>query len=429
MDSEESCKKYTHLKKNNAYPSILSHNQALMGIDQCNKIIPKDKKVQNTFKYMYFKFGSGIFVQIKGNKLLHYYPFYNTKFKNEFSDLIKTDMDYFKTEKTRRKPLPKHKWRANNCLIKVVEDPTLGESFITELKNMLEETLSKYKVKDITFFVNRKDFPIWRKDGIEPYHHIYGENHPLVSHKYSEYAPIFGLTNRLDLFKDIMLPTYDCWQLITQKYYPPTCSNHYTFDKNVIPWNEKKETAVFRGSATGCYIDIERNPRLLISKINQEWNKKGSKYNGWIDAGVTRDIKKDKKHLGSDQLQRVNIQSLGINPVKPISMEEQKYYKYVFDIEGNSAAFRIGSLLSFGSVILKVESEYKMWIDQFLKPKVHYIPIKRDFSDLAAILKWCHTHDEACQRLGANARRAYERYFNKPFIYKYLNKVLNQKNM
>lgn len=426
MNSVKDCQRGTMLKRSNSYPAISSHNPALMGIEECNKIIPKDIIVQNTFNYMYFKFGSGIFVEIKNNKLHKYYPFYNTEFKNEFSELIKTDMSYFKTVKTRGKPLSKDKWRANNCLIKVIQDSDLGESFITELKVMLEETLAKYKIKDICFFVNRKDFPIWHKDGMEPYHHIYGENYPLISHKYSEYAPIYGLTNRLDYFKDRMLPTYDCWQLITQKYYPPTCSNNYTFDKTVIPWNKKKQIAVFRGSATGCYIDIEKNPRLLISKINQEWNKQGSKYKGWIDAGVTRDINKDKKNMYSDKLQRVNIKSLGIEAVSSISMEEQKHYKYIFDIEGNSAAFRLGALLSFGSVILKVESEYKMWIDKFLKPKVHYIPIKRDFSNLAVILKWCHTHDDACQKLGANARKAYERYFNKPFVYKYLSKILNE---
>lgn len=424
MDSLSKCEKGIKLKKNKKYDHK-SQFETLLGIDQCNAVIPKEQAVQNSFKYMYYKFGTGIFVQIKDNKLLHYYQFYNSDFKNEFSHLIKTDMSYFKNIKTRKKPLPKERWKANNCLIKVIQDDEISEHFVAEFKSMLEGTLKTHKVKDICFFINRKDFPIWHKLGMEPYHHIYGENVPLRSHKYSKYAPIYGLTNRLDLFKDVMIPTHDCWQLITQKYYPPTCINPYTFDKTVVPWDKKKRTAIFRGSSTGCFVDL-RNPRLLIGKINQEWNKTGSKYKGWIDAGVTREVRKDKKSLGSDQLQRVNLKKLGIEPVSPVSMGEQKHYKYVFDIEGNVTAFRIGALLSFGSVILRVESEYKMWIDQYLKPKVHYIPIKRDFSDLAAILKWCHTHDEACQRLAANARRAYERYFNKPFVYKYLNKVLNE---
>lgn len=434
MNSEQSCVKSVKKIRSSKNSRYSGHIPVLISWEECQKEIPKTKAIQNTLKYIFYKVGVGLFVQIKSNKIDKFVIFNNVNFENEFHDQIKLkegDIEkYFiaRGDKHKVKGLMKDKrrWRANNCLIKVLKDFSLNETYYEEFKSMLEGTLEHHKVKDTAFFVNRKDFPIMKRDGTEPYDHLYGANTPLLSHKYDQYTPIYTLSSNPTLFQDRLVPTDDCWKIITQKFYPPGCKNGYNFDKSVIPWDKKRQVAVFRGSATGCYTDL-RNPRLMISKINQDWSKPGSKYKGWIDAGVHKGVKKDKKTADSPYLTRVDLKELGIEPLTPIPMEEQKGYKYVFDIEGNVSAFRIGALLSFGSVILRVEGEYKMWIDQYLKPKVHYIPIKRDFSNLAAILKWCHTHDEACQKLGANARRAYERYFNKPFIYKYLSKVLNEK--
>lgn len=430
--TEEACKKSIKKIRSEVNNRYSGHTPVLINWDDCEREIGKiSKPVQNTLKYIFYKVGVGLFVQIKSNKIAKFIIFNNVNFQNEFHNLIKLKerdiAEYYKSHgnghKIRALIRDKRFWRANNCLIKVLKDFSLNESYYTEFHSMLEGTLKKHKIKDTAFFVNRKDFPILRKDRTEPYHHLFGEGVSLMSHSYDSYAPICSLCVRGDLFDDKLVPTDDCWKIITGKYYPPMCKNGYNFDHTVIPWSKKKEIAVFRGSATGCYTDL-RNPRLLISKINQEWNAKGSKRVGWIDAGVTRNVKKDKKTTDSPFLTRSNLKRLGIAPLSVISMEEQKKYKYIFDIEGNVSAYRIGALLSFGSVILRVESEYKLWIDQHLKPMEHYIPVKRDYSDLAKILEWCHTHDQACKRIGENARKAYEKYYTEKEVYKYLASIL-----
>lgn len=434
MNGEEECIKSIKKIRSSKNSRYSGTTPVLISWEECQKEIPNEKAVQNTLKYIFYKVGVGLFVEIKRNKIEKFIIFNNVNFENEFHEKIKLkegDIEKYyisRGDKHKVKGLikDKRKWRANNCLIKVLKDYSLNETYYAEFRSMLEGTLKQYNINDTSFFVNRKDFPILKIDGTEPYDHLYGPNTPLLSHKYNEYAPIYTLSSNPTLFRDKLVPTDDCWKIITGKYYSPGCKNGYTFDKSVIPWEKKKQVAVFRGSATGCYTDL-RNPRIMISKINQDWNKSGSKYKGWIDAGVHKGVKKDKKTFDSPYLTRVDLQQLGIKPLTPISMEEQKSYKYVFDIEGNVSAYRLGALLSFGSVILRVESDYKMWIDKYLKPKVHYIPIKRDYSDLAAILKWCHTHDEACQRLAANARRAYEKYYTESFIYKYLYNLFNEK--
>lgn len=57
-------------------------------------------------------------------------------------------------------------------------------------------------------------------------------------------------------------------------------------------------------------------------------------------------------------------------------------YKYQISIDGTVAAYRLPYLLGGSSVVLKQDSPYYEFFYHELKPNVHYIPFKRDLSDL-----------------------------------------------
>jgi hypothetical protein len=57
----------------------------------------------------------------------------------------------------------------------------------------------------------------------------------------------------------------------------------------------------------------------------------------------------------------------------------------ILEIEGNVAAHRIASDMLLGSVPLIVDTEYTLWFQHLLKEYVHYIPVKKDLSDLIDI--------------------------------------------
>ena len=114
-------------------------------------------------------------------------------------------------------------------------------------------------------------------------------------------------------------------RLQTQKQY----DNDLNSEIRGVPWKDKIETAIWRGRSTGCALDF-RNPRLLISKINQEW-KNDPKLKGYLDAGVVGQIKKAKKHITSKEVKRVNLKELGIQILGKMSMKEQMKYKYILD--------------------------------------------------------------------------------------------------
>ena len=261
----------------------------------------------------------------------------------------------------------------------------------------------------------------YQKNGYEPYEYLWGDKVPLTSHKYDEYSPIFSFGNKNDEFLDQYLPTDQCWQTTTKGYFPPECDNRFNDDGKRLTWSKKKDTVVWRGASTGCRVDL-RNPRLLISKINQEW-KDDPKLKGFLDAGVTKATKKYKIDEGI--LKKVNLEKLGIKPLDPLSMKEQFEYKYLLDIEGNAVAYRLGYFLSSKSTIFKVDSPYTIWINEFLKPKEHYLPIKRDYSDLAVTIEWCRKHEDACKKITDNAYKVFTKCYNKEFVGKYVAEKLN----
>ncbi len=76
-----------------------------------------------------------------------------------------------------------------------------------------------------------------------------------------------------------------------------------------------------------------------------------------------------------------------------------------------------------GSVVLLMDSPYRLWYTKYLKPYVHYIPIKNDLSDLIKQIKWCRNHDTECEKIAGEARKFYETYLRKDGILDYLQNL------
>lgn len=58
------------------------------------------------------------------------------------------------------------------------------------------------------------------------------------------------------------------------------------------------------------------------------------------------------------------------------------------------AAYRFPYLLAGDSVVFKHESEYYEHFYADLKPYIHYIPYKKDLSDLVKQVEWAQSHEE-----------------------------------
>jgi len=403
----------------------------------CNKFVDLSGEcISNTFAYLYNKFKKGIYIRIQDNKLAVFLPFSKANYINEFGNHTEIDSKFQTFQKVvqtsqmfeGRKYDPKRvntdpkTWYGNNCLIRYEYPLSEGDSGAVQMKNMFDQLCQNRELPDMSFFVNRRDFPVLHRQNYEAYSGVFGEKHKIVSHQYEKYAPILSMNSRDD-FCDVPIPTWEDWDRVRSisdgVFFPKACRDYrFNFDTK---WKDKKNVAVFRGASTGCGIDINSNMRLKVSYISQEVvpTVNGRKI---LDAGITSWNARPRFYNG--KLTTIDKGSLQL--VNKLSPEQQSKYKYIINIDGHSSAYRLSLELSMGSVVLLVDSDYFLWYRKRLKEYVHYIPVKRDLSDLTEKIEWCLEHDKECQEIAQNALQFYHKYLNKSSIFDYLQNTLIQ---
>jgi hypothetical protein len=105
-------------------------------------------------------------------------------------------------------------------------------------------------------------------------------------------------------------------------------------------------------------------------------------------------------------------------------MAEQSNYKYIIHIDGNVNAYRLLTTMRTGSLILRVSSVYRSWVDHLIKPDIHYIQIKPDLSDLESSIEWCMDNDDKCRQIAQNGLDFAISVLQKEFIKRYFQKML-----
>ncbi len=384
----------------------------------------------DTFRYIFHELKKGIFVQIKNNQLVTFLPFSKSNYVNEWGseldiqdnfknidELIKYCQEKSGKEYIRRRILRNPKeWVANGCLLRYENPHNEGDSNITHLKHMFTTLCESKKVPNIDFFINRRDFPILRKDRKYPYVEVSDKTCVIESP-----CPILSMCTT-DEYSDIPIPTWDDWGRICFREEKIFFTSNYinrpnkTYPKiSKMNWDDKIPQAVFRGSSTGKGVTTEDNPRLKIASMKSNY----------LDAGITkwnirpRVIRKD----GCSVISTIMLDDLDLKLVKQMSPEDQSKYKYIVNIDGHSSAFRISLEMQMNSVIFMVESKYKLWNTYDLEEGVHYIGIKSDLSDLIEKIEWCENHPDECKEILENMKK-YSRKLTKTSIINYLQKVL-----
>lgn len=395
--------------------------------------------VDNTFKYLFNKFKKGIFIKIKNGQVSVFLPFSNKNFTNEWSDRIRVHPKYgdFTNFMKHITTLEGYKfspnkinkfidtWYANNSLLRSEYPVFEGDTNVPNTSDMFVTLCQTRKIPDSEFFVNRRDFPLLKTDSTEPYNHIYDSDHtPLLSHNYSKYCPILSMVSA-ENFADIPIPTGDDWARVSiedGKYFPHSSVRAGKIS-TLVPWNDRISTAIFRGASTGTGVSIETNPRLKLSYMSLHSPKDTSGI-PYLNAGITKWNLRPRKISGEKYLQTIDIQSLPFGLSNFLTPQEQAQYKYLVNVQGHVASYRLSRELESGSCILLVESQYKLWYSSMLIPYTHYVPVKSDLSDLFSQIEWCKDHDTECKIIAENALLFCKTYLTKDGILDYLQNLL-----
>jgi hypothetical protein len=372
---------------------------------------------------MFYKFKKGIYVKIQDNQLKVFLPFSNVEYTNEYEHLLNHNPRYESFEEMIRtmceqtgrnfhaSRINTHKcqWYANNFLIRFEFPCNEGDAGVTQMRDMLDELLRTHTIPDCDFFMNRRDFPLLKSDKTEPYDAFFGDSTPLLSHTYKRYCPILSMCVR-DGFSDIPVPTWDDWTRVN----PEKIFSKRVIDFTPTEWKDKKPIAVFRGSTTGDGTTVDTNLRLKLCSMSNEI----------LDAGISGWDCRPRKVRDTNYVSIIDTRDLPFGLKEYMTPTQQATYKYIVNVDGNVSAFRLSLELGMGSVILLVESPYKLWYHSQLQEYVHYVPVKRDLSNLYEQIEWCRTHDTECQQIAENALAFYNAYLSKESILRYMKDVL-----
>lgn len=84
-----------------------------------------------------------------------------------------------------------------------------------------------------------------------------------------------------------------------------------------------------------------------------------------------------------------------------VSHEDHCKYRYLLDVEGGPSqnastgySLRVKFLLHCGRLLFMVDRPLWSWAELRLEPWVHYVPVKRDLSDLDEKIKWADDNPE-----------------------------------
>ena len=416
-----------------------------------------EKSVYSGFHYLFDIFKKGIFIYIKNGNIRVFLPFSNSTYRNDWGQNLKTHKGNFKTvieieEKNHWNPkfVPEkyhtiiekdpNKWYANYCIFRnsVYKNGKLknlfdeGDKSTTNFLQLITELCYERNIPDVCFFISPRDFPILRKDKVHPYDRLYLPNNP----------PYLG-----DLFQFDNVPIFS--QSITDEYADELIPN----DDDIVGmlcdskremyntnWDLKKNMAVFRGSATGCGTNFENNQRLHLYELS----KSNSSIMDVKLIGLNEKIKVDENGyvtiIEKFKYPKINKEYKEEHSLSP---KEQAKFKYILHIQGHVAAFRLTRELGYGSLILKVQSNWKTWYsDQLIGWKVgdnsvegrklrdtaHYLIIDSDLSNLVSTLKWCmenKRNDDICKNIAQRSLEFYKSHFsNKNYMLDYMQTKL-----
>lgn len=395
----------------------------------------------NTFKYMFHKFKKGIFFKVVNGKPKVFLPFSKIDYQNEWYRSIKinpkfktiqemmsyiADLDGRIFQESRIHKITKS-WYGNNGLVRLEYPISENDSGVNMLRDMFVALVRERGLPSCEVFINKRDFPVLKKNGTEAYDNFFGKNQKLRSHAYKKFAPILSMTTGDD-YADIPIPTWEDWCRVSYYHDKRLFGKEYRSyptqeEFDAVVWSDKKATAVFRGASTGLGTTVDSNPRLFFANLSS--HKKIDPEDGlpFLDAGITKWNLRPRMSGGF--LDTIHIRELSFGLVEKLTPLEQAGYKYILHLPGHSMAYRLSLELMTGSVLLMYPCGWKLWYSDMLKPYIHYVPLDPENpNDIYIKIKWCKKNDEKCRIIAANARAFAIKHLNRDAILDYLTNVL-----
>jgi len=160
-----------------------------------------------------------------------------------------------------------------------------------------------------------------------------------------------------------------------------------TFKAHADNWGQRKNILYWRGSTTGTWegLPLENNLRVRTAL--------GMLKCSFSDMKITRVVQYKDESQHAIWLQEIGILS------NPVPFTEFAGYNYHPDIPGNVTAWGAIGRHVHGALVFRPEpsGQSGTYWHYLMKPYIHYIPVKSDFSNLSDQLQWAMENDRQAQ--------------------------------
>lgn len=142
---------------------------------------------------------------------------------------------------------------------------------------------------------------------------------------------------------------------------------------NDIPWEQKIGKAIWRGKYGDITPNASTNDHIKYALVSKHLNSTV------VDARFSKSVEHAPKVMIGQYM----------------DMKAQLAYKYVISIEGNDISSGLKWMLFSNSVVFAPPFTMSSWaMEDTLQPFVHYIPIKRDMSNVESMVQWAESHPD-----------------------------------
>lgn len=159
-----------------------------------------------------------------------------------------------------------------------------------------------------------------------------------------------------------------------------------------IPFNKKKNSAVWRGATTGS----EKKQPLRFNLV-KKWHNKSSV----LDIGFSLILKSCRNSY--PKYKKNNL-----------SKDEMTENKFILSVEGNDKDSGLNWKLASNSLVIMPKPQVTSWLmEEKLIPNSHYLEVKPDFSDLEDLVHWGNDNPHKCEEIIHNANQHMKQFEDK----------------
>ncbi|PAA89809.1 hypothetical protein BOX15_Mlig032342g3, partial [Macrostomum lignano] len=222
--------------------------------------------------------------------------------------------------------------------------------------------------RNVEFVINVADYPLVPETPLRP-------------------APVMSFSKSDGRHRDILYPTWSFSQ--GGPCLHPIYSNgigdwngtrqQLLAAAQAHPWSNKTDVAFFRGSRTSQ----ERDAIVLLSLAKPEL----------FDARYTK-----------NQAYKSAADTLNLEPAPYVSLPEHCKYRYLINMRGVAASFRLRHILLCGSAVLHAVDKNSNWREFFypaMRPWIHYVPLLPNLRDAEDKLLFLRANPDWAKRLAA----------------------------